>query len=72
MPTIKSDGETAVHFVFNQIMHRFGISEELVTDHSRHFQNKMMEELDSKLGYKQEHSYSYYPRVDGRVEAVNK
>ena len=31
-----------------------------------------MEELASKLGYKQEHSSSYYPQVDGQVEAVNK
>ena len=51
MPTLKSDGETAAHFVFNQIITRFGISKELVTDHGSHFQNCMMEELASKLGY---------------------
>src|SRR5882757_1122295 len=32
----------------------------------------MMEELASKLGYKQEHSSSYYPQANGQVEAVNK
>ena len=32
----------------------------------------MMKELASKLGYKQEHSSSYYPQVNGQVEAVNK
>ena len=32
----------------------------------------MMEELASKLGYKQEHSSSYYPQVNGQVEAMNK
>ena len=32
----------------------------------------MMEELASKLGYKQEHSSSYYPQENGKVEAVNK
>ena len=37
MPTIKSDGETATHFVFNQIITRFGIPRELVTDHGRNF-----------------------------------
>ena len=72
MPTVKSDGETATHFIFNQIITRFSILKELVTDHGRHFQNKMMEELDSKLGYKQEHSCSYYPQANGQVEAVNK
>ena len=72
MPTIKSDGETASHFVFNQIITRFGIPRELVTDHGSHFQNHMMEELASKLGYKQENSSCYYPQVNGQVEAVNK
>ena len=55
MPTVKSDGETSAHFVFNQIINRFRILRELVTDHGSHFQNRMMEELASKLGYKQEH-----------------
>ena len=72
MPTVKSDGETAAHFVFNQIITQFGIPKELVTDHGSHFQNRMMEELASKLGYKQEHSSSYYPQANGQVEAVNK
>ena len=31
-----------------------------------------MEYLASNLGYKQEHSSSYYPQVNGQVEAVNK
>ena len=65
MPTIKADGETNTHFVFNQIITRFGIPRDLVTDHGRKFQNKMMVELSSKLGYKQENSSSYYPQENG-------
>ena len=61
MPTVKSNGETAVHFVFNKIIIQFEIPKELVIDHDSHFQNRMMEELASKLGYKQENSSSYYP-----------
>ena len=61
IPIIKAKGETITHFVFNQIITRFGIPRELVTDHGRHFQNKMMEEFSSKLGYNQENSSSYYP-----------
>ena len=72
MPTVKSNGETATHFVFNQIITQFGIPKELVTNHGLHFQNRMMEELASKLGYKQEHSSYYYPQANGQVEAVNK
>ena len=72
MPIVKSGSETVAHFVFKQIITWFGIPRELVTDHDMHFQNKMMVELYFKLGYKQVHSSSYYPQVNGQVEAVNK
>ena len=45
MPTVKFDGETATHFIFNQIITWFGIPKELVTDHDSHFHNHMMDEL---------------------------
>ena len=51
MPIVKSNDEIATHFLFNQIISWFGIPKELFTDHGRHFQNKMMEEFPSKLGY---------------------
>ena len=38
MPIVKSDDEIAAHFVFNQIITRFRIPRELVTDHGSHFQ----------------------------------
>jgi transposase InsO family protein len=67
-----SDGETTTHFVFNQIIARFEIPKEIVTDHDSHFQNKMMTELASKLGLKQDNSSSYYAQENGQVEVVNK
>ena len=72
MPMIKSDGEMVPHFVFNQIITRLGIPKELITDHGRHFLNKMMVKLALKLGYNQEHSSSYYHQEKGKVKAVNK
>ena len=39
VPTVKSNDEIAAHFVFNQIITRFGIPKEIITDHGRHFQN---------------------------------
>jgi hypothetical protein len=72
MPTIKSDGKTTTLFVFNQIIARFGIRKEIVTDHGSHFQNEMMKELASRLGFKYGHSSPYYPQSNGQVEAVNK
>jgi transposase InsO family protein len=68
MPTIKSDGKTATFFVFNQIITRFGIPSDIVTDHGSHFQNEMMEELAAKLGFKHGHSSPYYPQANGQVE----
>jgi hypothetical protein len=37
MPTVKYDGNTAAFFVFNQIISRFDIPSEIVTDHGSHF-----------------------------------
>jgi transposase InsO family protein len=65
MPTFKDDGETATLFLFNQIIARFGIPREIVTNHGSHFQNQMMIELTSKLGLWQENSSPYYPQANG-------
>jgi hypothetical protein len=72
MPTIKYDGNTVAFFVFNQIIAWFGISSEIVTDHGSHFQNEMMVELASKLGFRHGHSSPYYPQENGQVEAIKK
>jgi hypothetical protein len=72
MPTFVNDGETATLFIFNQVITRFGVPREIVTDHGSHFQNRMMSELASKLGFRQEHSSPYYPQANGQVEAINK
>ena len=61
-----------MHLLFNQIITGFGILRELITDHGKNFQNKMMVELSLRLGYKQEHSSSYRPQENGQVEAMNK
>jgi hypothetical protein len=72
MPTFKDGGETAALLLFNQIIEKFGILREIVTDHGSHFQNQMITELTSKLGLRQENLSPYYPQGNGQVEAVNK
>jgi hypothetical protein len=72
MPTFNNYGETTTLFLLNQIIARFDIPKEIVTDHGSHFQNKMMSELMSNIGLRQEHSSPYYPQANGQVEAVNK
>ena len=37
MPMVKSDGEIATQFIFNQIITWFGILKDLVIYHGRHF-----------------------------------
>jgi hypothetical protein len=72
MLMFKYDGETAALFLFNQIIARFDVSREIVTDHDSQFQNHMMTKLTSKLGLCQEHFPPYYPQANGQVEAINK
>ena len=42
MPTYKNDSEIAALFLFNQVISRFGIPREIVTNHGSHFQNPLM------------------------------
>ena len=72
MPMFKDDGEIATLFLFKQIIARFDVAREIVTDHGSHFKNQMMFELTSKLGLRKEHSSPYYPQANGQVEVVNK
>jgi hypothetical protein len=72
MPTVKSNEKNDTFFVFNKITSKFRILSEIVTDHGSHFQNEMMEEIASKLGFKHGHSSPYYPQENGQVEAINK
>lgn len=71
IPTFKADGETAALFFFNQVICRFRVPLSIVTNHGSHFQNHMMIELTSMLGFHQDQSSSYYPQANGQVEAVN-
>ena len=60
-------------FTFNHIIARFRVpKQQLVTDHGSHFQNAMMIELSSQLGFRQGHSSPYCLKANGQFEAVNK
>ena len=72
MPTFKADRKTTFFFMFNQIIARVGIPKVIITNHGSHFQNSMMTELTTMLGFRQEHSSSFYTQENGQVEAVNK
>ena len=72
MPTYAEDGNTAVLFLFNCMIARFGVLQCIVTDHRSHLQNQMMTDLSTKLGFFHENSTPYYPQANGQVEAIKK
>lgn len=71
MPTFSSNCKTATLFMFDHIIARFGVPKKIVMDHGSHFQNTMMMELSTTLGFKQENLCPYYPQENEQVEAVN-
>lgn len=72
IPTFANDEKMTTIFMFNHIIARFGVPKEIVSNHGSHFQNSMMIELSTILGFKQEHLLSYYPQANVQVEAMNK
>jgi hypothetical protein len=72
MPTFLNDGCTATLFLFNHIITQFGVPQVIVTNHGTHFQNQMMGELSTKLGFHHEKSSPYCPRENGKSKAINK
>ena len=51
IPTFRADGETTTLFSFNHVICRFDVPLSIVIDHGSHFQNHMMTELTSMLGF---------------------
>eukprot|EP00253_Pinus_taeda_P022601 PITA_22601 len=72
MPTLSEDGHTVAQFLFNHVISRFGVPQAIITDHGKHFRNRMMVELTTQLGLRHDSSSPYYPQANGQVEDVNK
>jgi hypothetical protein len=72
MPTFDNTGKNVAFFIFNHIITRFGVPQDIVTDHDSHFHNFMMSELTEKLGLHHDKTTPYYPQANGQVEAINK
>ena len=58
---------TTALFLFNHIISRFDIPRAIVTDYGSHFQNKMMAELNTKLGFCHDKSTPYYPQENDQM-----
>eukprot|EP00253_Pinus_taeda_P024677 PITA_24677 len=51
---------------------RFGVPQEIITDHGSHFRNIMMTELTDQPVLRHDSSTPCYPRANGLVEVINK
>ncbi len=56
MPTFSADGKTAATFIFNHIISRFGVPQDIITDHGSHLRKIMMTELTDQLGLRHDSS----------------
>nr|XP_028953488.1 uncharacterized protein LOC114822696 [Malus domestica] len=60
------------NFIETKILHRYGVSETIVTDRGPSFVSKEVEEFASKYKIKIIQSSPYYPQSNGQTEASNK
>ena len=60
MPAYDNTTEITVWFFFNHVITRFFIPKELVSDHGKHFENEIFQELSQNLGFSHDFTSLYY------------
>jgi transposase InsO family protein len=61
-----------VHFIFDDIITRFGCPKVFMSDQGTHFINKTIEALTEEFAVHHQKSTPYHPQEKGKVEAFNK
>ncbi|CAN6440363.1 unnamed protein product [Victoria cruziana] len=61
-----------VSFIRKNLLCRFGIPHDIVSDNGTHFKNERMRELCTKFNIHHHFSAPYYPQGNGQAEATNK
>ena len=71
--TIKDYNATTVaHFIFDDIITRFGCPNILMSDQGTHFINNTIEALTQEFEFHHQKSTPYHPQANSTVEAFNK
>ena len=61
-----------VNFIMKNVISRFSILEQLITDNGPQFISQGLQDLCNKYGIKLNHSSPYYPQWNGQAESTNK
>jgi hypothetical protein len=64
--------KSVVEFIYEDIITRFVVPREIVTNQGTQFTSKLMKELTEKYGIKHCKSYAYHLQDNGQVEFTNK
>ncbi|KAL3694202.1 hypothetical protein R1sor_007853 [Riccia sorocarpa] len=67
-----NDKKVIAKFIYENIITRFGVPVELVSDQGGHFLNGVIEELTTHYQVKHRLSTPYYPQCNGQAESTNK
>jgi transposase InsO family protein len=64
--------ETTTHFLFEQVITRFGCPGIMMSDQGTHFINNTIRAMTEEFEFYHQKSTPYHPQANGTVEAFNK
>ena len=72
MPVKNCTATTAVKFLFENVVTRFGCLKIILSDQGMHFFNKMIDDITAEFHIQHRKMTPYHPQEDGMVKAFNK
>jgi len=70
-PTKTTNAEEVAHILYKEIISRYGVMRQLLTDNGSSFRNKLIAELCRLLKIKHTFSSPHHPQGDGKCERMN-